>query len=95
MSSLIFHSFNHTKIQENTFNFNKYENNAHIQNTYDDINTDMDITSQDIEPNILFQTVSEGFSNIIDMAKGGLNLLNASFKLYKHIQENWYDIFTY
>lgn len=95
MSPSIFHSFNHTKIQENIFNFNKYENIAHIQNAYDDINTNMGIASQNIEPKTLFQTVSEGFSNIIDMTKEGLNLLNASFKLYKHVQENWYDIFIY
>lgn len=95
MSSLIVHSFNHTKSQENTLNFNKHENRTHIQNTYDDINTVMDIALQNTEPNNLFQTVSGGFSYIIDMTKQGLNLLNASFKLYKHAEENWYDIFIY
>ena len=91
----MFHSFNHREVQENIFNFNKYENIAHIQNTHDDINADMDTASQNIQPKTLVQTVSEGFSNIVDMSKDGLNLLNASFKLYKNIQQNWYDISTY
>lgn len=91
----MFRSLNHRKVQGNIFNFNKDENVAPIQNTYDNINMDMENASENIQSKTLVQMVSKGFSYIENTIKDGFNLVNAPFKLFKNIHENWYDLFLF
>lgn len=91
----MFHSDNYRKVLESMFDFHWYGNITDIQNEHDTVDTNMDIASEKIQSKTLIETLNERFSYIVDIAKISLNLINAPFKLYKNLHDNWYGIFIY
>jgi hypothetical protein len=87
MAPSAFHLLKHGKSQQDAFNLSGVDNMSIIQNVHN--NVTMDVEPPKMESETLVDTIGNEVSNVVNVVKGGADLVSALLKLVNDIQANW------